>query len=413
MNSLWVGNGQYGVMDAAASGERTAPLSSVTGCYFALRLFYVLIAVRIFGSTAQAGVTASLACNYALLGLALFALPTHRAQPHLGATRLSRIVCAYLLLTGVSLLWSVTASLAAATAFWGAMVADVAIVALQLRGNTPDVVARSLMGWFVRGASVIAVFAWLMPAQSDLRLGDEELLGPNQIGWLCGFGFFFAQYLLLRKQGGHWKVYAVLLGVTLLRCLSKTTIVAFLMAQLFILMRDREITRKTRRSLLALALLVGIAFSSLLASYYALYLNTGAGRQLESLTGRLGIWTYILSEAVHRPWLGHGFHSVWKVIPMFYGVFEARHAHNEALQQFYAYGVVGVILLFAIYISLFQEIRKLRVHSLKIFWLGFLLFVLVRGLADTEVFDISWPMWLILLFGALARQSNDGTETAS
>jgi hypothetical protein len=35
---------------------------------------------------------------------------------------------------------------------------------------------------------------------------------------------------------------------------------------------------------------------------------------------------------------------------------------------------------------------------------AFLLFVLVGGFADTEVFDISWPMWLTVLFGAFVSE---------
>ncbi len=34
-----------------------------------------------------------------------------------------------------------------------------------------------------------------------------------------------------------------------------------------------------------------------------------------------------------------------------------------------------------------------------------LLFVLVRGLADTEDFDLSLPLWFIVMIGALIKQS--------
>jgi exopolysaccharide production protein ExoQ len=390
----------------------SAPLSTVTGFFFAFRLFFVLLAVRVFQQDASAGVVVSLFLNGLLLLAAMISGSTSaglswadiRTQPCF------RCVGAYLLLSGISLSWSVTASRAAAAAFWFAMAADAVIVMLQLREHAVDVVAPSLLSGFVWGSSFIAVIAWLLPSQSDLRLGDEELLGPNQIGWLCGLAFFFAQYLLRKGDDGIWKTHAFILAVTMFRSLSKTTIIAFLVAQGVILFRDRTITRKTKTTVVAVAVFVCLAFSSLLMQYYDVYTTTGSGNQAESLTGRIGIWTVIFAEALDAPWFGHGFHSVWKVIPIFYGVFEARHAHNELLQQFYAYGLAGVALLFATYVSIWRSTRKFQNQTFKVLFGGLLLFVLIRGCADTEAFDLSWPMWLIVLFGALVAQDNATKE---
>jgi exopolysaccharide production protein ExoQ len=123
----------------------------------------------------------------------------------------------------------------------------------------------------------------------------------------------------------------------------------------------------------------------------------------------LGIWLYFLNEAVQKPWIGHGFHSVWKVIPPF-NDFEARHAHNELLQQFYAYGAVGVALVIATYGSVWRQLRRLADPSLRTFFLGMLLFVIVRCTADTEAFDLSLPMWFIAMMGALMAQLRDQME---
>jgi len=312
--------------------------------------------------------------------------------------------------SGISLLWSVTASLPAAVAFWCAMVADTGMVVLLLRVGDVDSVVNSLMRGYVWGACIIAIAAWLMPAQTDLRLGDEELLGPNQIGWVCAFAFFLAQYLMRRKDG-NWTVQALLLAVTLLRSLSKTTIIAFVAGQAYILLRDRSISRGKKLLLAASAVLVIAVFSSLLANYYDVYTN--AGTQSETLTGRLGIWAFFANEAVDKAWFGHGFHSVWKVIPPFYDGFEARHAHNELLQQFYAYGAIGVLLMIGIYTSVYRQVRRISDNSLKTFLLGMLVFVLVRGLADTEAFDLSLPVWFIAMIGALIQQSRSRSEVTA
>ena len=153
--------------------------------------------------------------------------------------------------------------------------------------------------------------------------------------------------------------------------------------------------------LIGLALVILFAFQGLIASYYTIYTN--AGSQAETLTGRLGIWAYFVTEAVQQPWIGHGFHSVWKVVPPF-GPFEARHAHNELLQQFYAYGAVGIILMAGLYTSVFLQIRRLSRGPVKTFFQGLLIFVLVRGLADTEPFDLSLPLWFVCLITPVLMQ---------
>jgi exopolysaccharide production protein ExoQ len=113
-----------------------------------------------------------------------------------------------------------------------------------------------------------------------------------------------------------------------------------------------------------------------------------------------------VAESIQQPWIGHGFHSVWKVIaPFGPEQFEARHAHNELLQQFYAYGVVGVVMLVGIYGSFFRQVRKMVGGPQRTFFLSLLLFVVIRGMADTEPFDYSLPVWAILLFTMMVKSA--------
>jgi len=140
-----------------------------------------------------------------------------------------------------------------------------------------------------------------------------------------------------------------------------------------------------------------VVFSSLISSYLDVYSN--AGNQAETLTGRLGLWAIFLDESLQHPWIGHGFHSAWKVIPPFGpDQFEARHAHNELLQQFYAYGMLGIAVLVGLYRSFFRTVRRLPKGHLRTLQLSLFIFVLIRGLADTEPFDLSLPLWAIVLF---------------
>jgi len=293
-------------------------------------------------------------------------------------------------------------------AYWCAMAADLAIVVMLLRAGPISATSDSLMKGFVWGACTVAIIAWILPAESDLRLGDDELLGPNQIGYVCAFAFFFAQYLI-REKRAKMGTPAVVLAVTVLRTLSKTTIVAFLVGEGFLLIRDKSISRRNK-ALIAIAVAAVVAiFWGLLTSYYDIYTN--AGNQSETLTGRLGIWAYFLAEAIQQPWIGHGFDSAWKVIPPFGpDQFEAAHTHNELIQQFYAYGVVGVCLFTGIYWSLYRHIHRMMRGPRKTFFLAFLMFVLIRGMADTERFDLSLPLWAIVMMSLLIEQTRTAEE---
>jgi O-antigen ligase len=373
--------------------------AGVAGFYLALRLIAVVIAVRLFNADPQPGVAVSLALNYLLLITAAFLSfgPGMRSSSWFLSIRSFRWASAFLVFSGCSLLWTRAASISAAAAFWCAMASDFTMVVLLLRIGDIEETADALMDGFIWGACAVAMIAWLLPAQSDLRLGDEEYLGPNQIGYSCAFAFFLAQYRMRAGTKGL-RLPAAFLAITMLRTLSKTTVIAFVIAQGFLLLRDRTVSTKAKVYIGCAAAVVLSAFWGLLSAYYDVYRN--AGNQSETLTGRIGIWAYILNEALQQPWIGHGFHSVWKVIPPF-GPFEARHAHNEVLQQFYAYGAVGVALLFCIYGSIYREVRRMTAGPVRTLLLALLVFVVIRGLADTEVFDLSLPLWMIALIGSI------------
>lgn len=392
------------------SESLTSGVPFAVGFSFAFRVITVLVSVRIFGADPQTGAAANIALDlFFVLATAFCALGKVR-YPLRQMAKLPGVRWALLFLgfSFCSLLWSSTVSLPDSMAYWCAMAADFTIVVMLLRAEPLTDVCDSLMKGFVWGACAVAFIAWLMPAESDLRLGDAELLGPNQIGYVCAFAFFFAQYLMREKRarlGGP----AFVLAVTLLRTLSKTTIVAFLVAEGFLLIRDRSISRRSKILIALAATVVVASFWGLLTSYYTVY--TDAGNQSETLSGRLGIWAYFLAEAIQQPWIGHGFDSAWKVIPPFGpDEFQAAHAHNELLQQFYAYGAVGVCMFIGIYGSIYKHIRRIPSGPLKTFLFAFLIFILVRGTADTERFDFSLPMWAIVMVSLLIEDARATEE---
>lgn len=385
-------NSNIEMMDVSAvQAQQIMLLPGVVGFYFGFRL---CISYLFFQSDPQTGAAVSEALNLFLFAIVVF----HSLGPApvtLSSTLRSscfRWVLAFLALSLCSLLWSATVSVIVAFAYWCAMAADVAMVVLLLRTGPVDRASAAVMKGYVWGACFIALVAWLSPTMQDLRLGDNDFFSPNAIGFTCAFGVFLAQYL--NRSEGHWKVAAVFLSVTLLRTLSKTTIIAFLVSETLLLVRDTSLNRKNKVALTIGTLLVFAAFWGLIEAYYIVYTN--AGNEAETLTGRIGIWAFVLERSLERPLIGHGFHSFRNVIPAF-GTFEAWHAHNELLQQFYAYGVAGVLLVGSLYASFYRQIKRLAPPALRALLASLLVFILVRGLGDTERFDLSFPLWAIAL----------------
>lgn len=373
------------------------PMASLAGFYFAARLSFTYL---FFQADPQRGAIVSLSLNvFALLAAAFYSFgPSAERQPSPLRIPCFRWVAAFLAFSLVSLSWSEAYSLLSAVAYWCGFAADVAVVLLVLRAGPVESFAAQMMRGYVMGACFIACVMWGSPTMRDLRPGNDEFFSPNAIGFTCAFGIFLAQFLLLRYR--FWRFPAIFLAISLLRSLSKTTIVAFVISEAFMLFSSKTISRRVKARILAICCAILAAFSGLLVEYYNVYTN--AGNQAETLTGRVGIWSFILDRALERPLLGHGFNSVWKVIPPFGpDQFEAWHAHNELLQQFYAYGVVGIVLLIGVYVSFYRQARRLTLPAQRAIFVTLILFIVIRGFADTERFDLSFPLWSITLLSLM------------
>jgi exopolysaccharide production protein ExoQ len=374
---------------------------ALAGFYFSFRAAIVLIAVRVFLLEPQIGAAAALAADFVLLLFVAFQAmgPATKSLRWMLRQPSFRWIIAYLVFAGCSFEWSAAVSKPASFLYWSGVVADVVIVVLMLRTGRVQGVAHSLLRGFIWSTCLLALIAWVMPAQPDLRLGDFEFFNTNQIGNLCAFAILLAQYLLCCKDG-KWAIPISFLTITLIRSLSKTTLVAFFLSEGFLFVLDKSMRRRTKLLITAAVLLIALSFWGLYESYYDVY--TTAGNQAETLTGRTAIWAFAANAAIEKPWLGNGFDALWKVMPPFGAdQFEARHAENELLQQFFAYGVAGVVMLIGLYGSLYWKIRRLSHQPTKLIFLTILLFVVIRGMAEAEPFDLLLPLWAITLIGSV------------
>ncbi|WP_109486317.1 O-antigen ligase family protein [Occallatibacter savannae] len=364
---------------------------AAVGFYLAARLCTTFLA---FQSDPRTGAYVNFAIHLLLLAIMAFHSlgPARFTLREMLPARPFKLTLGFLMMGLCSLSWSSTASETVAFAYWCELASEVVMIVLAMRAEHPYSAALSIMRGYICGALLIAAVEWLSPTMYDLRPGDDDFFSPNAIGFCCALGVFLIQ--IAGRRTIAFRIAAIILIISLLRSLSKTTIIAFVLSQGALLLLDQSRSRRAKIMTVGVAMVVAASFWQLFESYYEVY--THLGNQSETLSGRIGIWAFVLTRALEQPWFGHGFHSFRNVIPPF-GSFEAWHAHNELLQQFYAYGLLGVVLVGTLYASLFRQVRGSSSRETRARLTALLVFILIRGLADTENFDLSLPLWLISL----------------
>lgn len=332
--------------------------------------------------------------------------PVSRAYRERRMTPL-RWIALYLGLAAISLLWTTTNSLMVAAGYWVSTAVDIGGIYILARYVPVWAHIQRIMQGFAIGAALLAAIVWIAPATEDMRLGHEDYLHPNAIGFEFAIATFFCLYLA--RHNRQWYGWALALFVTMVRTLSKGTIVGFLVAGVCCLLRGWDVSRKTR-------VYTGLIMTAVIGGFWGLverYLDSyTAGNNLETLTGRTYIWSNAIAIAMEKPWFGHGFDSFRWVFPPF-GTFQPWHAHNEWIQQFFAYGVLGIAIVACIYWSFYREIRKSSANrNLRTLATGILIMVLVRSLVDTDRFELCFPLWLMTLL-SIALASEVSPETTA
>jgi exopolysaccharide production protein ExoQ len=388
------------IAQSSEACQGVSGLAVCVGAFFACRAIFALVSARLLNIGPEPGTVAGFGVAAVLMIAAIFVAIGSSFTPFVWMTKALpvRWVLIYLAFAGCSLLWGGSASPATSAIYWGMLVCDVEIVLLLIRAYGAECTTRSLMRGFIGGTCLLAAIAWIMPVASDLRLGDLEYFNTNQIGNLCALAMLMCA-LLVRRGDGRWGIVMLFLGITLFRSLSKSTLIAYIAAQAYLLVRDKGISARRKWLLIVAAIVVTACFWSLIDAYFDVY--TTSGNQAETLTGRTAIWAWAMEAGLDKPWFGNGFDSMWKVAPPFGGeLFEARHAENELLQQFFAYGICGIALLAGIYGSLHRKIHTLAGPARSPL-AAFLVYVLVRGFAEAEPFDLLLPLWLITALALL------------
>ena len=200
-------------------------------------------------------------------------------------------------------------------------------------------------------------------------------------------------------------MFTAVCGVTLLRTLSKASIAAFAAAAVLYLLRDSHMSRRAK-------VWIGIGSATVIASSWGLletYANTyDQVNHVETLTGRTFIWAVAWEEALKSPWLGHGFYSFRFVIPADGSLRAVAGAQRVLTAVFLLWDCRCGDVDWPVLELSTRDSGMRAAENLQPWPLPIMLFAVVRGLVDTERFDINYPLWLITLFMLALRQSSAG-----
>jgi exopolysaccharide production protein ExoQ len=306
-----------------------------------------------------------------------------------------RWISVYVALTGVSLLWTQSSSLVNASGYWVAFVASLATTAILIRFDRADDVALAALQGFVWASAILALIGWTAPGTYELRMGQQEYLHPNVIGNQFALAALFSIFLARRyPTAPHWNWITIGLVFSLLRTLSKASIISFMVAVGFYFVRYSKLSARSQLKIAVVGAVLILASWGFIVRYADVYAE---GTNVETLTGRTFIWAVSWEIATEQPWLGHGFYSYRSVVPNF-GKFQSWHAHNDFLQQFFSYGVVGLFLSLAVYGSFYCQLRRVpRSPQLGLASAVFI-YGLLHGLTDASHIELMLPSGMILLF---------------
>ena len=133
-------------------------------------------------------------------------------------------------------------------------------------------------------------------------------------------------------------------------------------------------------------------------------IETFFGEGPEVLSGRGSVWAYTLEKIAARPWTGYGFGSflshpdaedTWR-----------RHAHNDVLQMWHDFGVVGGTAGVAlVLVATFRGVTGRRSDVNSLACVGMVASLLFVAIVDTVVGYVQSFTFLCLLLGMLSGQA--------
>lgn len=226
-----------------------------------------------------------------------------------------------------------------------------------------------IISMWIMGALVIAFFL-----NSPVKFGDlaseyaRFFFSPlgmhaNDLGRLYATAFgilLFTWDRTLQRKHPMLKTMLFLtmgiVGVALMLTFSRAAIISLVLIGIIYV-----ISRPTKKTFFFLALIVpAVILFTPGAIVYRLGMGVESGATGMS-AGRISdIWTPLLPQLIDRPFFGHGLQSVlWAPAMRMGEMMEVTHPHSAYLGALIDFGIVGALLVFAFWFTIWKGFRKL------------------------------------------------------
>jgi O-antigen ligase len=240
-------------------------------------------------------------------------------------------------------------------------------------------------------------------AVTDTATGNNRLAGvlthPNQMGQVAGIALLCAWYLHTRGQTWPARGLAAISVVALLWSQSRTSIAAVALAFGWIALHRSSRAARVVGFLLGVVLLCGVVYAGtdVVVSQLA---RTRSTTEILTLTGRTELWATVLRVASEQPVTGYGLGNerITEASAAGHVPWDANSAHSDWLNAYLAFGLPGLALWSAMWISYARR----TVANPDIVRDAFMVFAFVLGLTEVAVGPVFPSFVSYMLVGCLA-----------
>ena len=285
----------------------------------------------------------------------------------------------------------------------------------------------NMFGWMsviaVVGSCFMAVFIPSYGISHDLHWGSVKGLFPhkNALGRQMVFAILT---LALGKPVGipKWLRHTTLACAFVLLIFSNAATSLIVMVFCIAMYPAVHLLRFSRKKTLPLWVPLVPVFAMGAAIVIANFglVAEAAGRNA-TLTGRIPIWTAVISAIGRRPWFGYGFNVFFRrfsvdLAKLKYEVlYIPAYAHNGYLDILLGVGFIGMLIFLGGFISNFwRAIRMFRANEIRgAKWpLFVLLFIAVFNLAESAIVHAMAFLWIpyVTLYVSLALVTAEETD---
>lgn len=219
--------------------------------------------------------------------------------------------------------------------------------------------------------------------------GGDIILQPNIIG-------FYAALTLVFNLGKIWGnnnlisyFFISISGITLLLTMSKTTIIALVVALVTIWFLS-NMKEKIINIYICISFIIIFSipfYERFITQINNYFQNSDVS---STLSGRTIIWDYVINISQEHSLLGYGFASFRQVFANYsylLGQVEIANAHNAYLQVFLQTGYIGLYLYIFLVIVFLKEIillLKYRKNRLVQVWVALSIILLIRSITEVS-----------------------------